>query len=433
MKGECELGPSDDITFKYSDDLESSFINMYYIFIGQDGDEQNYKTSFTFNNVKYLITSHVKLSEDNTKTKNGIYTFMNTLKCDSGYIKTGTIYNLYSTYIDDIITYERTAENLDTIKEYSVNKNSDLLFDSYFNELYDTYTNGEKFLTLDNNVLSDVYAFSFKLLPVTVDNLIQQNVDEYVKLNKYNIDTITTDLLPKVVEYNGEDFVLTDNIFNLNEYDNEESKINTFLYTFSQTNDLSYNMNLSTVRVTVNTNSVLKYNSGYATDEINSENIIEDIAYIIKGTFYSEFIYNGPVYTKQYYTFNNSNSTLKYNLTETNMDISRLLNDSDIYNNFISTSFNNTDLSVLNKIRIIMTTNFDVEQKINNEDKNLVSTNETNVFEIQTSDTSKLILKNINLNITIPKNESIYVYIVGSEYNYALMNNNATLEIEYVN
>lgn len=436
MKGECELGPSDDITFKYSDDLESSFINMYYIFIGQDGDEQNYKTSFTFNNVKYLITSHVKLSEDNTKTKNGIYTFMNTLKCDSGYIKTGTIYNLYSTYIDDIITYERTAENLDTIKEYSVNKNSDLLFDSYFNELYDTYTNGEKFLTLDNYVLSDVYAFSFKLLPVTVDNLIQQNVDEYVKLNKYNIDTITTDLLPKVVEYNGEDFVLTDNIFNLNEYDNEESKINTFLYTFSQTNDLSYNMNLSTVRVTVNTNSVLKYNSGYATDEINSENIIEDIAYIIKGTFYSEFIYNGPVYTKQYYTFNNSNSTLKYNLTETNMDISRLLNDSDIYNNFISTSFNNnnnTDLSVLNKIRIIMTTNFDVEQKINNEDKNLVSTNETNVFEIQTSDTSKLILKNINLNITIPKNESIYVYIVGSEYNYALMNNNATLEIEYVN
>ena len=80
-----------------------------------------------------------------------------------------------------------------------------------------------------------------------------------------------------------------------------------------------------------------------------------------------------------------------------------------------------------------MTTNFDVEQKINNEDKNLGATNNTNTFEIQTSDTSKLILKNINLNITIPKNESIYVYIVGSEYNYALMNNNATLEIEYVN
>ena len=439
MSGECELDQDDNIILTYSTDLENGFINMYYMFIGKQKDENviNNKTSFTFNNVKYFVTSHVKLSESNTKIKYGIYTFMNTLKCDSSYVKSGTIIGSKGDLIDDVIIYERTAENLDTIKEYTVNKNSDLLFDSYFNELYDTYTNGGKFLTLNNNVLSDVYIFSFKLLPVTVENLIQQNVDEYVKLNKYNIDTITTELLPKVVEYNGDDFVLTNNIFNLNEYDNEESKINTFLYTFSQTNDLSYNMNLSTVKVTVNTKSVLKYNSGYATDEINNEDIIEDIAYIIKGTYYSEFIYNGPVYTKQYYTFNNSNSTLKYNLTETNMDISRLLNDTDIYNNFVATSFNNnnnnTDLSILNKIRIIMTTNFDVEQKINNEDKNLVSTNETNVFEIQTSDTSKLILKSINLNIIIPKDESIYVYIVGSEYNYALMNNNATLEIEYVN
>lgn len=440
MSGECEMDINDDIQLTYSKDLESGFSNLYYLFLGRPGGESLFtnRTVITFNNVRYFIDSIVKLSEDNTKINHGIYTFMNTLKCDNGYIKNGTIIGAKADLIDDIITYERTAENLDTVKEYTVNKNSDLLFDSYFNELYDTYTNGGKFLTLKNNVLSDVYTFSFKLLPVTVDNLIQQNVDEYIKLNKYNIDTITTELLPKVVEYNGDDFVLTNNIFNLNEYDNEESKINTFLYTFSQTNDLSYNMNLSTVRVTVNTNSVLKYNSGYATDEINSENIIEDIAYIIKGTYYSEFIYNGPVYTKQYYTFNNSNSTLKYNLTETDMDISRLLNDSAIYNNFISTSFNNnnnnnTDLSVLNKIRIIMTTNFDVEQKINNEDKNLGATNDTNTFEIQTSDTSKLILKNINLNITIPKDESIYVYIVGSEYNYALMNNNATLEIEYVN
>ena len=439
MSGECELDQDDSIILTYSTDLENNFINMYYLFIGKRKDENmiSNKTSFTFNNVKYFVTSHVKLSEDRTKTKYGIYTFMNTLKCDIGYIKNGTIIGAKGDLVDDIITYERTTENLDTIKEYSVNKNSDLLFDTYFNDLYDTYTNGGKFLTLNNNVLSDVYIFSFKLLPVTIDNLIQQSVDEYVKLNKYNIDTITTELLPKVVEYNGNDFMLTDNIFNLNEYDNEESKINTFLYTFSQTNDLSYNMNLSTVRVTVNTNSILKYNSGYATDEINSENIIEDITYIIKGTYYSEFIYNGPVYTKQYYTFNNSKSTLKYNLTETDMDISRLLNDIDIYNNFVATSFNNnnnnTDLSILNKIRIIMTTNFDVEQKINNEDKNLGTTNDTNTFEIQTSDTSKLILKNINLNITIPKDESIYVYIVGSEYNYALMNNNATLEIEYVN
>lgn len=439
MKGECEIAVDDYVILSNTKDLDMQYINMYYLFIGGVGDEDatSNRTSFIFNNVKYVVRTVIGM--DSVKYAYGIYTFMNTLKCDSGYIKTGTIINpTTSYYIDDMITYERTVENLDTVKEYSVNKNSDLLFDSYFNELYDTYTNGGKFLTLDNNVLSDVYIFSFKLLPVTVDNLIQQNVDEYVKLNKYNIDTITTELLPKVVEYNGDDFVLTDNIFNLNEYDNEDSKINTFLYTFSQTNDLSYNMNLSTVRVTINTNSVLKYNSGYATDEINSENIIEDIAYIIKGTYYSEFIYNGPVYTKQYYTFNNSNSTLKYNLTETDVDISRLLNNSDIYNNFVATSFNNnnnnnTDLSVLNKIRIIMTTNFDVEQKINNEDKNLGTTNDTNTFEIQTSDTSKLILKNINLNITIPKDESIYVYIVGSEYNYALMNNNATLEIEYVN
>lgn len=438
MKGECEIDVNDNVILNNPKHLDMQYINMYYLFIGGVGDEDatSNRTSFIFNNVKYLVRTVISI--DSVKTAYGIYTFMNTLKCDSGHVKNGTIINpINPYYIDDMITYERTAENLDTVKEYSVNKNSDLLFDSYFNELYDTYTNGGKFLILDNNILSDVYIFSFKLLPVTVDNLIQQNVDEYVKLNKYNIDTITTELLPKIVGYNGEDFVLTDNIFNLNEYDNEESKINTFLYTFSQTNDLSYNMNLSTVRVTVNTNSVLKYNSGYATDEINSENIIEDIAYIIKGTYYSEFIYNGPVYTKQYYTFNNSNSTLKYNLTETNMDISRLLNDSDIYNNFVTTSFNNnnnnTDLSILNKIRIIMTTNFDVEQKINNEDKNLGATNDTNTFEIQTSDTSKLILKNINLNITIPKDESIYVYIVGSEYNYALMNNNATLEIEYVN
>lgn len=438
MKGECEIDVNDNVILNNPKHLDMQYINMYYLFIGGLGDENatSNRTSFIFNNVKYLVRTVIAI--DGVETAYGIYTFMNTLKCDSGYIKTGTIINpIYSYYIDDMITYERTTENLDTIKEYSVNKNSDLLFDSYFNELYDTYTNGGKFLTLNNNVLSDVYIFSFKLLPVTIDNLIQQSVDEYVKLNKYNIDTITTELLPKVVEYNGDDFVLTDNIFNLNEYDNEESKINTFLYTFSQTNDLSYNMNLSTVRVIVNTKSVLKYNSGYATDEINSENIIEDIAYIIKGTYYSEFIYNGPVYTKQYYTFNNSKSTLKYNLTETDMDISRLLNDSDIYNNFVATSFNNnnnnTDMSILNKIRIIMTTNFDVEQKINNEDKNLGVTNDTNTFEIQISDTSKLILKNINLNITIPKDESIYVYIVGSEYNYVLMNNNATLEIEYVN
>lgn len=439
MKGECTVDPDDDIVLTYSKDLKDDYVNMYYLFIGRENKEDEVlfreRTKINFNGVDYFISAYVSNVNEGEIVNNGIYNFMNTLKCNSCYIKSGLINTQDSNDISNDITYERTAENLDTIKEYSVNKNSDLLFDTYFNDLYDTYTNGGKFLTLNNNVLSDVYVFSFKLLPVTVDNLIQQNVDEYVKLNKYNIDTITTELLPKVVEYNGDDFVLTDNIFNLNEYDNGESKINTFLYTFSQTNDLSYNMNLSTVKVTVNTKSVLKYNSGYATDEINNKDIIEDIAYIIKGTYYSEFIYNGPVYTKQYYTFNNSNSTLKYNLTETNIDISRLLNDSDIYNNFVATSFNNNniDLSILNKIRIIMTTNFDVEQKINNEDKNLVSTNETNVFEIQTSDTSKLILKNINLNITIPKDESIYVYIVGSEYNYALMNNNATLEIEYVN
>ena len=170
------------------------YINMYYLFIGGIGDEDatSNRTSFIFNNVKYLVRTVISI--DSVKTAYGIYTFMNTLKCDSGYIKTGTIINpMTSHYIDDMITYERTAENLDTVKEYSVSKNSDLLFDSYFNELYDTYTNGGKFLTLNNNVLSDVYIFSFKLLPVTVDNLIQQNVDEYVKLNKYNIDTITTE------------------------------------------------------------------------------------------------------------------------------------------------------------------------------------------------------------------------------------------------
>lgn len=438
MQGEVIINDGTEVGIANSPDLGET-INLYCIYVGSSTE-----TKFKYGNLTYIISSRIKTGTGSYEDKPGVYTYMNTLAINDGLLKTGTLTSANSSkIIEEMITYDNSEQNLSKTNDYIITKNVELLYDNYFNDLIDIYTNQKKFIELDYNYADASkprYKFGFKLLPVSID-IIYPRVEDYTKTYSYNTDEILTKLLPKIIEYNDNKYELTRNFFTRQEYSIESSVIDSYLYNFTQIDDLSYNMGLVPIKLNVNDKTVPNYNLSNNLDVIENEQLLDEVAYMIKGRYYSECLYAGPMYTQKTYSLkkvlsNNRSSTI-YNLSEPNIDLSMLFADEFIYNSFVTNvhySDNTADLSLPKKINVLMTLNYDVEQLLNSSYEE--SSTSLGSYELQSTETlnSNISQKiNMNVNVTIPENEPIYVYITGNEYSYALMNLNAVLDVEYIN
>jgi len=344
-----------------------------------------------------------------------------------------------------------------TVKEVrSINENVSITYDTYFYKAYrlimekQSSANFISLITADENSKLAIKFFT-SVVPVTSSTIYTSTVDFLNVLQdpNFNLKFNTLHLEP-IIEFDDitKETSLTTNNFKLSKYSQQNNNVDDFYYNFAiDKTDLWSKLGFVPNVIQYDKSTIMSYNSKNKADESDS---IEQVypVYTIKGVYYSETLYQGPIYTPsvtklESYEQNLNSAAIRKIILPENYNIIKLL---DSTNNTIlfNTYFNKTthyaqrlmNLSIPKTIEVKLTQNKDIEEYLNSNEivdsianigqYQVVRDNQTTIASIQ----QQLV---INSTIEIPDEKTIYVFLTNGNQIYSLMDTVATLNVEYIN
>lgn len=354
---------------------------------------------------------------------------------------------------EDLFNFNSNNSIVKEVK--AINSNIDLTYDNYYYLAYrmimekGAESNFIFLTTADENNKLGIRFFS-PVIPITSDTIYTNTLD-FLKVMQdpnFNLKTTTTKM-EQLIEINDTDgtFNLIDNNYKFTKYNNENVNVDDFFYNFEiNKNDLWSKLGFVPPKIEYNCSNLISHKSSNKADESNTNEQVYPI-YTIKGIYYSETLYKGPVKLQQPIKIESINQNdmgvIKKIILPKEYDIFKFLS-SDENTVLFNTYFNKTVhyatqlmmLSIPKTIEVKMTQNKDVEQYLNS---NEITDSIANIGQYQVvrdnSATISAIQQQLIINSTveIPDDKPIYVFLTNGNQIYSLMDTVATLNIECIN
>lgn len=438
-------------------DLSSEHIKFDSIKVIQNGNDESVYTQ---------IDGTIERGDNILNAKTNKYTFnlfeyylidrkytIDSGLCSAGIISMSPLPTEQAPF-EDLFNFNSNDSIVKEVK--AINSNIDLTYDDYYYLAYRMIM--EKgaesnfiFLTTANENNKLGIKFFSPVIPITSDTIYTNTLD-FLKVMQdpnFNLKTTTTKM-EQLIEINDIDgtFNLIDNNYKLTKYNNENANVDDFFYNFEiNKNDLWSKLGFVPPKIEYNCSNLISYKSSNKADESDMNEQVYPI-YTIKGIYYSETLYKGPVKLQQPIKIESTNqndnmSTIKKIILPKEYDIFKFLS-SDENSVLFNTYFNKTVhyatqlmmLSIPKTIEVKMTQNKDVEQYLNS---NEITGSIANIGQYQVvrdnSATISAIQQQLTINTTveIPDDKPIYVFLTNGNQIYSLMDTVATLNIECIN
>ena len=358
------------------------------------------------------------------------------------------------TSLSDLFTLDDSNSIIKEVR--SINENIRITYDTYYYKAYrlimekQSEANFISLITADENNKLAIKFFT-SVIPITSPTIYTSTVDFLNVLQdpNFNLKTSTLHLEP-IIEF--DDITgkpkLTTNNFKLSKYTQQNNNVDNFYYNFAiDKNDLWSKLGFIPCNIQYDKTTIMSYNSKNKADESDSVEQVYPI-YTVKGIYYSETLYTGPIYTPsviklESYEQNLSSANIRKIILPENYNIMKLL--TSAYNTILfNTYFNKAthyaqrlmNLSIPKTIEVKMTQNKDIEEYLNSNEitdsianigqYQVVRDNQTTIASIQQQLT-------INNTIEIPDERTIYIFLTNGNQIYSLMDTVATLNVEYIN
>lgn len=376
----------------------------------------------------------------------------------AGTVSAGILYNvpIDSSSLSNLYTLSTAVPSHSPVQTITANAN--LTYDTYYYKAYQMIKQAEEgtvptFVALIQSTSSAKLTLKWFLpiIPITSESIYTNTLNflEVMKDPNFELKFNTSHLQP-ILSYTGlgDEQVLTTNTFKLSKYSKQNNNIDDYYYNFSiDEQDLWSKLGFTPCKIRYDRTTIMSYNSSHKADESSDSQEVYPV-YLIKGVYYSECLYNGPLYTNstikiESYEENVDISNIKSIMLPANYDITKLMSTNDDLILF-NTYFNKTthyaerlmDLSVPKTIEVKITQNKDIEEYLNSneiEDSianlgqyKVVRENEPTIQSIQQE-------LELNTTIQIPDDNPVYVYLTNGNQIYSLMDTVATLNVEYIN
>ena len=374
----------------------------------------------------------------------------------TGMVEAGLIQSLPASMdtLETLYTFNATKNEVQEVR--TINDNIDITYDSYYYKAYRLIMEKQaeaEFVSLitadENNKLA--LKFFMPVIPVSSPTIYTStinflNVMQDPNFNlKYN--TLHLEKIIDIDSITGEKSITTNN-FKLSRYNLQNENVDSFYYNFAiDSKDLWSKLGFVPCQIQWDRTTVMSYNSTNKADESESVEQVYPI-YTIKGVYYSETPYMGPIYTPTAIKLESFGENIKTALIKritlpSEYNIIKLLattENTTLFNTYFNKSTHYAqrlmNLSIPKTIEVKMTQNNDIEEFLNSNEivdsianigqYQVVRDNQTTIAAIQ----QQLV---INSTIEIPDEKPIYVFLTNGNQIYSLMDTVATLNVEYIN
>lgn len=368
------------------------------------------------------------------------YTKMDTLCVTTGNMQQGrltepTVKNFKN------LTSDANAKDT-TYQTNDIVENQELLFDTYFNTIRSNIASEKKSFTLlemYGNPARGIQ-FGFDCIPVTSAPVKSKTLDFLNVTQDINFNEDHDCFkMNNVVDYDKGTYSIIKNAYELNDYEDRVQYADHFYYNFTIDDDLWKRLGFNPC--VVNYDNLIRYDR-------YDKTLDADTVYAIKGKYYSEEIYNGPVYTPHDINIKSKKmikvtetSSRRVVTTSTVKPTENILElDNTTLNNYFNKKIHYgermAELSIPTNIDIHVTQNEDVEKIVNDVDRfvngagligsyNIIRPNEPVYNNIQQSIP-------IDTTITLPDRGAMYVYLSSPNQRYPIINSISMLNVEYI-
>lgn len=425
-----------------SPDYDSELPNVFGLNIFDDSSKDFSTLTFYYKGNSFKV-----VTGDDNKGIPIFYTFMNSLCCSSGSLTSANINVEEGKRINNLIDDSGATEQ--NITKVEVNDNLELLYDKYYYDIL----NNIIFDSNNVNLLSDFgnpkigLEFGFDAIPITSNPIFSntENFLDVIEQPNFHIDN-TTVKMPNIINYNKGKLTITNDNYKLNEYKKQNTFVDDYFYNFTIDDDLWKKLGFNPCKIEVDSKYMLNYNINGDIDVVIDESRINPV-YLIKGKYYSEQIYTGPILAPRKYSFTDkqlisSGAKQQYKIKSYNIPVNANIKDAideSAFNKYFMKSKhfaeNMINLTIPKNVDVKITQNMDVEKYLNSNKiiDSLASVGTYGV--IRPNDPAYDSIQqsiNINSTVTIPDNSSMYVFLTSSNQRYPIISSEATLNVEYI-
>lgn len=384
-----------------------------------------------------------------------IYTFQNAICGASGSISSALMKNTNGGSINVLLDDSNITEK--SLTTVDVKDNKELLYDTYFNALVDSSIYNNDFITMLSTSAGNRIGlrFGFDCIPVRSGSVLYSERESFLDLNEQpNFDTdYGTIKLPNIVNYNKGKFELSKESYKLNDYNKNYRMIDDYYSNFTRDGDVSEKLGFNAFVIDINRNTTISADKSTDIDTAGESDTVGTPVYFIKGKYYSEQLYTGPVkcpremnfvYKKQIQSGDKKNIKLvTYKLNEGD-DVLSVIEDEKVLEEYImkDTHYaeNGVSLTVPTSIDVNITQNEDVEKCLNANPVRIGLNSIGSYDIIRTHEPVYGGLQqkiNIDKTITLPSNmdaesNDMYVYLSARDVRYPLMPSVCNLRVEYM-
>lgn len=399
------------------------------------------RMTFEYNGHRFRL---INIDNKNQVDQCVIYTRIHQLCASSGMLNDGLMSSYCGDSLNKLIDDKNSSETI--VTKSIPKKNFELLYDEYFETIRSKMIDGSDLI-----YKLEMYGepnlglgFEFPCIPVTSDP-VRSNTESFLNVLKDTDFSMShnTIKLPNIVEYNKKKLSIIKDEFKLNNYNTTNSLIDDFYYHFTIDDDLWKRLGYLPCQITMNKDSLVSYTGNNTfNSSINDTNV--DPTYIIKGKYYSEQLYTGPILTPHAYKFttiNNTNANIKSKsmlTVDKGIDI-RTIDENIMMNRFMKNKHvaeRLINLTIPTNIDVKITQNEDIEKTLNETNRfndnskslgtyNIIRPNDPVYNNIQQTIP-------INTTINLPTNGNIYVYLTSPNQRYPIINSESMLNIEYI-
>lgn len=398
--------------------------NVYDVNIYNDGSSTS-RCTFMMDGNRFVVKSFV----------NGVMTDvpytsskLRLLNINTGTVTEGTLTAYHPTNISRYMDLSSIRET--SVKTNEIQSNKQLIYDEYYNKILTD--NFEKLFTkqsVDGNTFTKI-STDFPCIFVSSDIIYSKQSDfrSITKSNDFDED-YDTQLMPTITVFDKSKYGTSSNIGLLNKYNEIDGSVDDFYYNFTVDEDVLYKLGYLCPKISNDDKHFLSINGKRA--------------YVIKGKYYSECVYNGPLTLqnpeKIYNTVLHGGKSIKkyislpagYNI----LDLDTTLIDK-FFNKSIFASQRLANLSIPTCIQVKLTQSNDVEKLLNSADN--YSTNALPIGEFPINTRTELPYANIaqcidiNYSFDLPKKGSMYLYLTSPNQRYPIINNDSMLTVEFI-
>lgn len=329
----------------------------------------------------------------------------------------------------------------------------ELLYDKFINEMYMKYVNGDDdFITISNKSETEFYinlptnCVPVELTSTTFTNQINFSSTEQFPKTYSNTGTYK---LPAIIRYSDTNITVKDSYGYIYKYNNEIQNVDTFLYSFPQdTESLLSILGIETCKIEYSESSFKTL--PLQNIDVTSKAQFSEPIYFIKGRYYSEALYLGPIRISKNLKINinneSSNTVNNKPISLNNgFDLRRLIEDDRIngksifekyfFMNKFSSVYSTRNMLHVSNIQLMITQVDIIELLVNirepsNEMSNIKSFDILNTDDLINDSAVKEVV--IGKNYLIPDN-GIKVYVTSPNSRYAIINDtrNSFIRVEY--